>query len=127
MNANYRKSKKLNRRIFVLLGFIFAIPVFVTCNNRYEAFARFENPEKTHVLILLEDTWGKLLPTMPGQGGDVSGKVRLEDQRGKIIRQKKVALIRHLDLRRLEWSANSVSCIGLGEWVFDNKGSWDWD
>jgi len=110
-----------------VLFLVFSVSALVVYDNRYQEFTRLENPEQTYVLVFLEDSWKRIVPALPGQGSDISGKIRLIDKRGKCIRQKRVGLIRQIDLGRLEWSTNSMYCIGVGEWTFDNKGSWDWD
>ena len=114
-------------KIFLICFVVIVVVYWQLSRTRYILISRVGNPENTHALVFLEDSWESFFTHMPGQGSDKSGIVRLEDVHGNRIRQRKVKLINHLDLRRLEWTTNSLSCIGIGYWTFDNKGSWDWE
>ena len=137
MNTGQPKPRKFKKRIFVSVIFILLIPFFVfyfpllipyypfDFPFRYKEFKRIENPEKTHALLFYEDTWWRLGVVMPGQGGDIAGKIRLIDQRGKTIRLRKRPLIRRIDWDRIYWKTNSVFSIDFGDWKFDGVGSYD--
>lgn len=97
--------------------------VFCLHTKRHTVLHRWENPQGTHALIVLRDSWFSFWPVFPGQSGDAPCIVRLETADGRRIRQKKIAMASVIS--ELEWQTNSVFLKGVGHWTFDNKGSRD--
>ena len=126
MSGFPKADKRPKASVIFMRVLIFVIPFLILqFLSLCEEFARIENPEKTHVLIFYEDTWQRFIPAMPGQGSDVSGKIRLETIHGKCVRERKAALVRQIDLSKIYWETNHVFSIHFGHWTFDGKGSYD--
>ena len=75
-------------------------------------YRRFTSPDERYAVVVYRKP--SRFPLMPGQGGDAKGFVRLVDREGRILQEKRVAIVNTIDL--VEWEPGFVSIRLFAEW-----------
>ena len=94
-------------------AFLLAVLCLAGCLGRAdEEYAQFVSPDHAYRVVVMRRVG--VLSAMPGQAGDSPGVVRLEDRHGTLIRDADVEMVQLV--RKIEWSARTVSIQNVGEW-----------
>ncbi len=101
-------------RVGGLLAFLVAVLCLAGCpGHADEEYAQFVSPDHAYRVVVMRRVG--VLSAMPGQAGDSPGVVRLEDRHGTLIREADVEMVQLV--RKIEWSARTVSIQSVGEWA----------
>jgi hypothetical protein len=105
--------------LLILLAamFLFAAKVLWFEGPPIAVYQSFENPDHRYKIVVGPEhsLLRQILPTGPGQGGDVPGIVYLVDvRRDRILRKKRIALASAIT--DVDWTETNVSVRFFIEW-----------
>lgn len=111
-----RILKKENRGIAlficVVTSFMFWLSVTYKPTSPH-VFREYMSPDRKFKIVVYG--FGSLLPTMPGQGSDGPGEVRLcRIGNGKALKRKRIDMVQIVD--DVTWSPTNVYIKSVAEW-----------
>ncbi|MDD3181887.1 MAG: hypothetical protein PHD48_03675 [Alphaproteobacteria bacterium] len=103
----------LTIKLLLLSSVLVCVGVLVCANNRWEQRAVFVRPDGHYRLVVMRQR--PLFFAMPGQAGDASGKMLIQDQNGKVLFRHALDMVQTVDA--VEWGTCKVSVKLQGEWL----------
>lgn len=76
----------------------------------------FPSPDGRYKLVVYKYTIYNYIPTMPGQGGDAPGVVRLLDSKDNVLQEAKLEMVQNVGSREVEWEKDKVHIKLIAEW-----------
>jgi hypothetical protein len=107
-------APKLNRLTLVLVV-VFALiagAVVLYLNPAAEEYRSVRSPSGDYVVVVRR--YPPRLPTMPGQGSDAPGVLRLYDRHGRLVNESELPMVSIAD--QIEWGPDYVAVPGLFQW-----------
>ena len=80
-------------------------------------YDRFSDPTGQYEAVLTYPKLYHVMPMMPGQGGDKSGKITIYDRHGTFYGSGSLDVVRHG--HSLEWTDHGASLLLVGQWDFE--------
>ena len=99
-------------KLLLLSSVLVCVGVLFSFNNRWQERAVFERPDGHYRLVVMRQR--PLFFAMPGQAGDASGEILIQDQNGKVLFRHALEMVQTVDA--VEWGTRKVSVKLQGEW-----------
>jgi len=89
--------------------------LYYAANTFGEPYRSFSSPDGQYQVMVYPKRQQEWTMTMPGQGGDVPGIVRLcKTEGGHCLKQQRVEMVRIVDW--VSWATTNVHINALGDW-----------
>lgn len=76
----------------------------------------FPSPDGRYKLVVYKYKTHTYIPTMPGQGGDAPGVVRLLDSKNNVLQEAKLEMARNVGPSEIVWEKDKVHIKLIAEW-----------
>jgi hypothetical protein len=107
----------MTRRFWTVIGVLLALCATafgaVALIRREELHASFSRPDGQYRVLVFRRMYS--FGVMPGQGGDVPGRVVLVDRSGEALREAPVEMVQLVE--NVEWLDAGVFIFPCGEWT----------
>lgn len=112
--ANCRMRAHSDRLKWVAATLIVGVVISaaVSCKRTVTRYRDIESPDGKYRIVVYSRR--QFFPVGPGQGGDASGFVQLQDRTGKVLREKEVAMVQNID--QVYWEQNKVEIKLFADW-----------
>ena len=113
-------ANKLKRSLLIFGGLVLAIAAGVSIWLFSEAeYLRIKSPDGEYTAVVTYRRLELYRPTFPGQSGDKSGYIRIEDSEGANYGKIPVGMVSMS--RDLEWTEEGADLTMVGEWNFSKR------
>lgn len=113
MNTPSTESKSKKRLWIIVVAVVAMVTAFVIWQRMHlEQYRVIDSPDsRFRVIVYRRQIWPS---TMPGQGSDAPGIVRLYDHSGHLLQQADIPMVQQIN--DLQWSQGRVSVPLVFDW-----------
>lgn len=88
----------------------------VSCSSTESIYRTIDSPDGNYKIVVSASPL--FFSTMPGQGGDAPGYVRLYDKQGRLLQEKEIDMVQNID--QVHWADKKVYIKLFAEWELPN-------